>query len=36
MRKYMLFFFSGAAILFVGVLLGLVMKRSRRKSSLLS
>jgi SH3 domain protein len=35
MRKYMLFFFSGAAILFVGVLLGLVMKRSRRKSSLL-
>jgi SH3 domain protein len=36
MRKYMLFFFSGAAILFVGVMLGLVMKRSRRKSSLLS
>lgn len=32
MRKYLIFFFSGAAILFIGILLGLVMKRQRRKS----
>lgn len=32
MRKYLIFFFSGAGILFIGVLLGLVMKRQRRKS----
>ena len=31
-RKYLVFFFSGAGILFIGVLLGLVMKRQRRKS----
>jgi SH3 domain protein len=33
MRKYLIFFFSGAGILFIGILLGLVMKRQRRKSS---
>lgn len=32
MRKYLIFFFSGAGILFIGILLGLVMKRQRRKS----
>jgi SH3 domain protein len=32
MRKYLVFFFSGAGILFIGILLGLVMKRQRRKS----
>ena len=32
MRKYLVFFFSGGGILFIGVLLGLVMKRQRRKS----
>jgi hypothetical protein len=32
MRKYLVFFFSGAGILFIGLLLGLVMKRQRRKS----
>ena len=32
MRKYLIFFFSGAAILFIGILLGLVMKRQKRKS----
>ena len=33
MRKYLVFFFSGAGILFIGILLGLVMKRQRRRSS---
>jgi len=32
MRKYLVFFFSGAGILFIGIVLGLVMKRQRRKS----
>lgn len=32
MRKYLVFFFSGGGILFIGILLGLVMKRQRRKS----
>jgi SH3 domain protein len=32
MRKYLIFFLSGAGLLFIGVLLGLVMKRQRRKS----
>jgi SH3 domain protein len=32
MRKYLVFFFSGAGILFIGILLGVVMKRQRRKS----
>lgn len=32
MRKYLIFFFSGAGILFIGILLGLVMKRQKRKS----
>jgi SH3 domain protein len=36
MRKYLVFFFSGAGILFIGILLGLVMKRQRRKSSYLA
>ncbi len=33
MRKYLVFFFSGAGILIIGILLGLVMKRQRRRSS---
>ena len=33
MRKYLVFFFSGAGILFIGILLGLVMKRQRRRST---
>jgi SH3 domain protein len=36
MRKYLIFFFSGAGILFIGILLGLVMKRQRRKSMYMS
>ncbi len=36
MRRYLVFFFSGAGILFIGILLGLVMKRQRRKSSYLA
>jgi SH3 domain protein len=32
MRKYLIFFFSGGGILFIGIVLGLVMKRQRRKS----
>ncbi len=33
MRKYLVFFFSGAGILFIGIVLGLVMKRQRRRST---
>ena len=32
LQRYLIFFFSGAAILFIGIILGLVMKRQRRKS----
>jgi SH3 domain protein len=32
LQRYLIFFFSGGAILFIGIILGLVMKRQRRKS----